>query len=185
LTGSTFPEAAPLTAQRQRKRQGSNKSSLQAEQEQVLRPLQQQQQQADPQSLYLGIVSVPLPPAGNRSSMQPQTQQELNQRQEMKEQLQAAYPAFGLRRPSGGRGNGSVPSASSPSSGVGFDASGQALPAKAVEVHLRRLDTFDTLHRRAVAAITIDAPPEVRVCCPHMLLRCGWSCACPQMIHKL
>ncbi|KAL4859881.1 hypothetical protein ACK3TF_000138 [Chlorella vulgaris] len=160
LTGSTFPEAAPLTAQRQRKRQGSNKSSLQAEQEQVLRPLQQQQQQADPQSLYLGIVSVPLPPAGNRSSMQPQTQQELNQRQEMKEQLQAAYPAFGLRRPSGGRGNGSVPSASSPSSGVGFDASGQALPAKAVEVHLRRLDTFDTLHRRAVAAITIDAPPE-------------------------
>jgi ribosome-associated toxin RatA of RatAB toxin-antitoxin module len=32
--------------------------------------------------------------------------------------------------------------------------------AAAAEVHLRRLDTFDTLHRRAVAAVTIDAPPE-------------------------
>ena len=32
------------------------------------------------------------------------------------------------------------------------------------EVHLRRLDTADILHRRAVATIAIEATPE-EVCC--------------------
>ena len=168
LTGSTFPEAAPLTAEQQRQQQGASATSAQLE-EQALRPLQQAQREAqkeeqqqrqpqreqrpDPQSLYLGVVSVPLPPAGNRSSVQPETQQELDQRQEMKQQLQMAYPAFGLRRATGSGSTLAV---------QGADAGGRAAPAGAAEVHLRRLDTFDMLHRRAVAAVTIDAPPEVR-----------------------
>lgn len=167
LTGSTFPEAAPLTADRQRQQQGAGPADPQPQQEeQTLRPLQLQQQ-ADPQSLYLGVVSVPLPPAGNRSTMQPETQDELNQRQEVKEQLQAAYPAFGLRR-ADSRASSNGSSTVSPTSnalpvptGLGSSGSSRAVPAGAAEVHLRRLDTFDMLHRRAVAAITIDASPEV------------------------
>lgn len=166
LTGSTFPEAAPLTADRQRQQQGAGPADPQPQQEeQTLRPLQLQQQ-ADPQSLYLGVVSVPLPPAGNRSTMQPETQDELNQRQEVKEQLQAAYPAFGLRR-ADSRASSNGSSTVSPTSnalpvptGLGSSGSSRAVPAGAAEVHLRRLDTFDMLHRRAVAAITIDASPE-------------------------
>lgn len=37
------------------------------------------------------------------------------------------------------------------------------------EVHLRRLDTADILHRRAVATIAIEATPE-EVCCR------DWAC---------
>lgn len=152
LTGSGFPEAAPLTAYRQQQQQG-----MLPEQEQAaLRPLPRE---ADPQSFYLGVVSVPLPPAGNRSSSQAQTQEELNQRQELKEMLQGAYPAFGLQRASSRTrslfSNGSMlPSAS-------LQADSRALASGAPEVHLRRLDTFDALHRRAVAAITIEAAPQV------------------------
>ena len=167
LTGSTFPEAAPLTADRQRQQQGAGPADPQPQQEeQTLRPLQLQQQ-ADPQSLYLGVVSVPLPPAGNRSTMHPETQDELNQRQEVKEQLQAAYPAFGLRRAdsrASSNGSSTVSSTSNAlpvPTGLGSSGSSRAVPAGAAEVHLRRLDTFDMLHRRAVAAITIDASPEV------------------------
>ena len=206
LTGSGFPEAAPLTAARQRQQQGTPAEQRQRrrqqdaedqQQEQAdvpLRPLQQEQQQqqrrvrqqqgqAKPQSLYLGVTSVPLPPAGNRAgvdSMPPRTQQELNEQQEQKEQLQAAYPAFGLRRTSSSNGNSSSTTTAPTRNGSG-NGSGATIPASlasltgssrakpappvaAAEVHLRRLDTFETLHRRAVAAITIDAPPEVRTC---------------------
>jgi hypothetical protein len=120
--------------------------------------------------------------------MPPRTQQELNEQQEQKEQLQAAYPAFGLRRTSTSSSNGNSSSSSSttttttaptrngsgngsgatiPASLASLTGSSRAKPAPpvaAAEVHLRRLDTFETLHRRAVAAITIDAPPEVRTC---------------------
>ena len=207
LTGSGFPEAAPLTAERQRQQQGTPAEQRQRRRQQeaeddqqqeqadaALRPLQQDQQQqlqqlqrrvrqAKPQSLYLGVASVPLPPAGNRAgvdSVPPRTQRELNEQQEQKEQLQAAYPAFGLRRTSSSSGNGSTATAptptrtgngsgtsSIPASLASLNGSSRAKPAPpvaAAEVHLRRLDTFDTLHRRAVAAITIDAPPEVRTC---------------------
>jgi hypothetical protein len=199
LTGSGFPEAAPLTAARQRQQQGTpaeqrqrrQQDAEEQQQEQAdapVRPLQQEQQQrrarqqqgqAKPQSLYLGVTSVPLPPAGNRAgvdSMPPRTQQELNEQQEQKEQLQSAYPAFGLRRTSSSNGssttsaptrNGNGSGTPIPASLAGLNGISRAKPAPpvaAAEVHLRRLDTFETLHRRAVAAITIDAPPEVRKC---------------------
>ncbi|KAL4445809.1 hypothetical protein ABPG77_009008 [Micractinium sp. CCAP 211/92] len=163
LTGSSFPEAAPLTAAQQRQRLGLADADTDAACE-VLQGSQralQQQQQSEPQSLYLGVVSVPLPPAGNRGGMQPETQAELNQRQAEKEQLQAAYPAFGLRRTSS---RGSVGSSAAAPAGAGLNGSAgnstRSVPLAAAEVHLRRLDTFETLHRRAVAAITIDAPPD-------------------------
>lgn len=201
LTGSTFPEAAPLTAARQRQAQGllpeeeaeDEDEDEQDEDEQqqlggeeglggssAMRPLQRSQQAAaaaQPSS-YLGIVSVPLPPAGNRAGAAPQTQQELNQRQEVKERLQTSYPAFGLRRASSRSGSGTPPPTPSPVSTRQAQAA-----AAAAEVHLRRLDTFDTLHRRAVAAITIDAPPEVRLAAGSSAsglgARFGCLCVCP------
>ncbi|KAL4425806.1 hypothetical protein ABPG75_009822 [Micractinium tetrahymenae] len=164
LTGSSFPEAAPLTAAQQRQRLGLLDAEAESAANEMLQGSQQplqRQQQTEPQSLYLGVVSVPLPPAGNRGGMQPQTQAELNQRQAEKEQLQAAYPAFGLRRASSrsSLASGTAAPAAAGLNGVA-GSSAQAMPLAAAEVHLRRLDTFDTLHRRAVAAITIDAPPE-------------------------
>lgn len=182
LTGSSFPEAAPLTAAQQRQRLGLADADTDAACE-VLQGSQralQQQQQSEPQSLYLGVVSVPLPPAGNRGGMQPQTQAELNQRQAEKEQLQAAYPAFGLRRTSS---RGSVGSSAAAPAGAGLNGSAgnstRSVPLAAAEVHLRRLDTFETLHRRAVAAITIDAPPDVREIAWRMLLVLpAYSCRC-------
>lgn len=168
LTGSSFPEAAPLTAAQQRQRLGLTESD-EAAREVLQRGSQQvqlRQKQSEPQSLYLGVVSVPLPPAGNRDGIQPQTQAELNQRQAEKEQLQAAYPAFGLRRASSRGGLGSNWAApAGPALNGSAGSSARSMPLAAAEVHLRRLDTFDTLHRRAVAAITIDAPPEVREMC--------------------
>ena len=199
LTGSSFPEAAPLTAARQRQQQGLPPADEDEDEDEEAalansqRPLQRAQPAAGPPSLYLGVVSVPLPPAGNRSSTQPQTQQELNQRQAEKERLQATYPAIELRRAGGRNGssnsgnsssaNGSSNGAAGPPSGGGLAALRPANIA-AAEVHLRRLDTFDTLHRRAVAAITIDAPPEVRT---HGAVEAGlcWGGGCPSSIADL
>ncbi len=158
LSSSSFPEAAPLTAARQLEQQGISPEQLAQQADQAAEVAGTPGQfrlppAAQPQSSYLGVVSIPLPPAGNRGATAPQTQQELNQRQEQKERQQATYPAFRVGRLTG-RGTGSLVAA--PTGG-----SKQAAAA-AAEVHLRRLDTFDTLHRRAVAAVTIDAPPEVR-----------------------
>lgn len=179
---SRFAASAPLTAAEQLRRAGVGSIAGAAG-----------AGGPDARSLYLGVVSVPLPPAGSRGGIsEPDLQAELNERQRQKEALQATYPAFGLRRPTPGAelrpaANSSSASGSYSSSmddaafssglfgwlgGGGGAATAQlpATPAAAAgaavpecalaEVHLRRLDGFDYLHRRAVAAITIDAPPE-------------------------
>ena len=179
LNSSSFPEAAPLTAARQLEQQGISAEQLAQQADQAAGVAGTPGQfrlpsTAQPQSSYLGVVSIPLPPAGNRGAAAPQTQQELNQRQEQKERQQASYPAFRVGRLNG-RSSGGTAVAAPPGT------SKQA--AAAAEVHLRRLDTFDTLHRRAVAAVTIDAPPEVRwgsalgACCTHVCLEFASSSA--------
>jgi hypothetical protein len=142
--GSPYAEAAPLTAGQQRRRAA----------------------RATARSLYLGTTSVPLPSAAGPQSLQ----QELNERQREKEQVQAMYPAFGLRRSgSGGGSSGGGSSAAGEPGAAGGppaaaavasapSAAASPLATQPAEVHLRRLDRLDLLHRRAVAAVTVDAP---------------------------
>lgn len=86
-------------------------------------------------SQYLGTVSVPLPPAASPPAQLAGTQDALHQ-----VYLQTSYPPFEL----GGLGNSGSPQLAFPGDSVR-------------EVHLRRLDQPDKLHRRAVSVITIDA----------------------------
>jgi hypothetical protein len=182
--GSLYAAAAPLTADRQRRRAAKEVA----------------------RSAYLGTASVPLPPAGTPDSS---VQRALDESLKEKQQLQMMYPAFGLRRSGEGmlKSSGSSNGESSSSSGNGVVAGGSTnssndttaasavnsttntaldtsssssgsvtlqsgaaattitpaavpmtLPA---EVHLRRLDGLDFLHRRAVAAVTVDAPASL------------------------
>ena len=159
--GSSYAAAAPLTAAQQRRR---------AEEDAA-------------RSLYLGVTSVPVPPAGKLGGLMggnPGLQQELDERQRQKELLQAAYPAFGLQRAGGGgaadssdeSGGEAEPTpappaaaagASTPPPDSGYVASALSAAAAAglAQVHLRRLDGLDYLHRRAVGAITVHAPPHL------------------------
>lgn len=83
------------------------------------------------QSTYLGVSSIPLPPA-----IPPEESlQKALEIAEPADTFVSSYPEFGLRK-------GSTDNV-------------------ATEVHLRRLDCFDQFHRRAVAAIAIDAPLEM------------------------
>lgn len=100
--------------------------------------------------------------------------QYLDQQQQYKEQIQASYPAFTLRRngsqslaPKNNNGSSSSSSSSSDEAPPNLvdqppNSRDAALAATAslAEVHLRRLDQLDFLHRRAVSAITINAPIE-------------------------
>ena len=52
----------------------------------------------------------------------------------------------------------------SPDLGVGWKRISDA--SAVTEVHLRRLDSTDTLHRRVVAVLTVDATPEEASPCP-------------------
>jgi hypothetical protein len=147
--GSLYAEAAPLTGEQQRRRAARNAA----------------------RSMYLGTTSVPLPPAGTPELS---IQALLNERQQEKERVQATYPAFGLRRSVAGAETDRAPSRPGPGNSVSGSSLGSAglapapvVPADAAqslptaglpaEVHLRRLDGLDLLHRRAVAAITVDA----------------------------
>lgn len=56
----------------------------------------------------------------------------------------------------------------SPDLGVGWKRISDA--SAVTEVHLRRLDSTDTLHRRVVAVLTVDATPE------EVTLRCPGVC---------
>lgn len=141
--GSPFSAAAPITAKAQRRAVALRRA----------------------RENYLGTASVPLPPAG---VPEPSIQEILNQRQEDKERLQSQYPAFRLRRDDSriqsrpfekdgdGKDNSFRADSFTPSMKIKtVSATGIKLPA---EVHLRRLDGLEYLHRRAVAAISIDAP---------------------------
>lgn len=149
--GSPFAAAAPLTAEQQRRRAASEAA----------------------RSVYLGTTWVPLTSSGTRETAM---KQNLDESLLEKERLQATYPAFGLRRSAdlidGGGGRGSIGGGdtflgdssvnvySNSSAGTVSNGShvGMSLPA---EVHLRRLDGLDFLHRRAVAAVTVDSPASV------------------------
>ena len=50
----------------------------------------------------------------------------------------------------------------SPDLGVGWKRVSDA--SAVTEIHLRRLDSSDTLHRRVVAVLTVDATPEEASC---------------------
>ncbi|KAK9813756.1 hypothetical protein WJX73_007148 [Symbiochloris irregularis] len=97
------------------------------------------QKQSARSSDYLGVESVPLPGStiGQQAAVQPFVSNgvanvsESEQRQQIKQALQASYPAFEV----GKRGS-------------------------ALQVHLRRLDGPNHLHRRAVAAVNVEAPVE-------------------------
>ena len=161
VRGSPYPEVAPLTAEQQR-RQAAKSAA---------------------QSAYLGTAFVPLPPAGRpEASIQRALDDQLREKQ------QDLYPAFGLRRSADyyfasmdsvdddssssyassptGKSNNSTSNGSNTTnmngsgSGSGSAASRAATILKTApyEVHLRRLDGLDYLHRRAVAAVTVDAP---------------------------
>lgn len=147
--GSPYAAAAPLTAEQQR-RQAARDAA---------------------RSAYLGTASVPLPPAGRPDNS---IQQLLDERLREKQQMQARYPAFGLRRSgeatssgdaaNNGNNNGnnaginwSTPIINGIMSGAAASSAAVPLTLPA-EVHLRRLDGLDYLHRRAVAAVTVDAP---------------------------
>jgi ribosome-associated toxin RatA of RatAB toxin-antitoxin module len=186
--GSLYAAAAPLTADRQRRRAAKEAA----------------------RSTYLGTASVPLPPAGTPDSS---VQRALDEKLREKQQLQTMYPAFGLRRSGEGvktasssenavaaastttttaaaaannnsNFNGSSNTADNAVAGTGaINSSFTTLdPSVAVdinnstatqapppampmtlpaEVHLRRLDGLDFLHRRAVAAVSVDAPASL------------------------
>jgi len=176
--GSLYAAAAPLTADRQRRKAAK----------------------AAARSAYLGTASVPLPPAGTPDSS---AQRALDEKLKEKQQLQTTYPAFGLRRSKegmktalsseippaavnttsntgssstidyavAGTGTGTMNSSSllyytsAPADLNNSTASQAAPPAVPMtlpaEVHLRRLDGLDFLHRRAVAAVTVDAPASL------------------------
>ncbi|CAL8464995.1 g4530 [Coccomyxa elongata] len=84
---------------------------------------------------YLGVTSVPLP-AQQKPAPAPEADraQVLAERHRQEDLVQASYPAIGSAK--------------------------KSLLEALTEVHLRRLDTDDTLHRRAVAVIAIEAIPE-------------------------
>jgi ribosome-associated toxin RatA of RatAB toxin-antitoxin module len=153
-SGSPFEAAAPITAEAQR-RQARNSAA---------------------RSAYLGVVSVPLPlpPSGSPENG---VQKALDEGVVEKQQRQQAapYPAFGLRGTDeesfsfsssssdewdGGGAHGKQRRGTASSSSAAPTAkevsSTSAVPP--AEVHLRRLDQDDFLHRRAVAAVAIAAP---------------------------
>ncbi|KAK9823512.1 hypothetical protein WJX72_003333 [[Myrmecia] bisecta] len=103
-----------------------------------------QQRQAQPvwqqraTEKYLGLTSVPLPaplPAADAPPPVVQEQLQADERRRQQQSLQSSYPAFG----------------------VGWKRVGGMSALS--EVHLRRLDGDDFLHRRAVAVIAVDASP--------------------------
>ena len=61
----------------------------------------------------------------------------------------------------------------SPDLGVGWKRISDA--SAVTEVHLRRLDSTDTLHRRVVAVLTVDATPE-EASCVLCMLECQYKC---------
>lgn len=134
--GSPFAAAAPLTGEQQRRRAAA----------------------AAARSVYLGTTWVPLPPAGQRD---PGVKELLDEQLKEKQRLQNLYPAFGLKR-AGDGGRASSPrnsiEGSNGTAALRADAPSRGLQSLPAEVHLRRLDGLDFLHRRAVAAITVDAP---------------------------
>ncbi|KAK9837252.1 hypothetical protein WJX81_001866 [Elliptochloris bilobata] len=87
---------------------------------------------------YLGVTSIPLPPAVMPPVAEgPHSSSRAEERRRRQEQVEASYPAFGV------------------------EAALEAGALKALsEVHLRRLDSPDLLHRRAVTVISVDADPQ-------------------------
>ena len=133
--GSLYAAAAPITAGIQKK----------------------QAAMIAAKSSYLGTTWVPLPPSGKpeKSSVK----EVLNEGLQKKSSLLDGYPAFDI---------GSNPiyrefsMAESRSMGIAWaqNRSGGSLPGD-VEIHLRRLDGLDYLHRRSVAAIKVNASPAL------------------------
>ena len=147
--GSPYAAAAPLTAEQQRRQAARDVA----------------------RSAYLGTASVPLPPAGRPDTS---IQQFLDEKLREKQQLQARYPAFGLRRSgdatsssdnasssngsTSGSNGASVPTVNGNGNGIYVPTVSSIPLTLPAEVHLRRLDDLDYLHRRAVATVTLDAP---------------------------
>lgn len=127
--GSPFAASAPLTAEQQRRRA----------------------QSAAARSAYLGTAWVPLPP----SDTPPSSSLKDILDAQLEDKLQSSYPAFRISSSSSEYDSDTdaedvVPRP--PTSRTALAGNGNA------EVHLRRLDSLDYLHRRAVASITVDAP---------------------------
>ena len=100
----------------------------------------QQAARAAAKSTYLGTAWVPLPPSGRPDTS---IKEALNGQLKSKENLQGEYPSFDLSVDETMIGE---------PEGVNKDA------AQMAEVHLRRLDDLEYLHRRAVATILVEAP---------------------------
>lgn len=140
--GSPYAASAPITAERQNRLAVMDAAK----------------------SVYLGTAWVPLPPSGAPGNV--------SVKEALNDELQEKSSKRNPSRNNSNNGNG-IPGLedsrtaflagdndSAMFSGLG-DRKSMSTEDKDIEIHLRRLDGLDYLHRRSIAAIKINAPPSL------------------------